>query len=252
MLRSCCVDRSTVIYNQTPVQFRDGLLRVSDVGKRGSPCTVCAHEKRHQIEIGLVHGVSGRVLGERFDLSKDAILRHARNHLSPQVRAGILAAQAPSAIDLDALRASESEGLLSQLVVQRARLQQQGDLAISLGDVSGCVAVEGKITANLALTGKLLGTLVSRHEVSHSSVLLTPDYLKLRQALLLALRPFPDAARAVGAALHLLESDAATDITARAARPAPKVIEHEPRARRFKPIPAILEPAAGPLPPPPC
>jgi hypothetical protein len=43
--------------------------------------------------------------------------------------AAILAAQKPSEVDLEALQASESAGLLAQLV-QRARLQQQGELAL--------------------------------------------------------------------------------------------------------------------------
>jgi len=60
--------------------------------------------------------------------------------------------------------------------------------------------------------------------------LISEDYLRVRAALVAALRPFPEAARAVGAALHRLEAGAATDITAAAskgrARPEPLTIEH--------------------------
>ena len=45
--------------------------------------------------------------------------------------------------------------------------------------------------------GKLLGTLVTRHAVSHTSILVSPDYLRLRSTLVDALRPFP-AANATG------------------------------------------------------
>jgi hypothetical protein len=187
-----------------------------------------------------VHGVSGRVLAQRFELSKDAIHRHAQKHLTPQIRAAILAAQQPTAIDLDALRTSESEGLLGSLMVQRARLLQLAALATDLGDVRGAVSTESAITASLALTARLLGQLVQVHDVRHSSILLTPDYLRLRQALVAALRPFPEAARAVGAALHAIESEAATDITTAAGKGrAPVLIEHR-------------APTAPPLPPPPC
>jgi hypothetical protein len=47
---------------------------------------------------------------------------------------------------------------------------------------------------------------------------------RIRSHGAVALRPFPEAARAVGAALHQLESDAAKDITPRAAK-APLVID---------------------------
>jgi hypothetical protein len=203
------------------------------VGKRGVPCSVCGHDKRHQIEIGLVHRVSSRVLAQRFGLSHDAILRHSRNHLSPTQRAAILNAQKPSPIDLDALRTSESEGLLAQLVGQRARLQQHSELALELGDVRGAVAAEHAITGNLALVGRLLGQLITRHDVRHTSILLSPDYLRLRDALTRALRPYSDAASAVAAALYAIEADAAKDIS-------------PPRS------PAAMDHVPLPLPPPPC
>src|SRR3954471_8884330 len=81
--------------------------------------------------VGLAHGIAHNALARRFGLHADAIGRHAANHVSPAVEAAILTAQAPSSIDLDKLQASESEGLLNQLVHQRARLQQ----AIDFGDV---------------------------------------------------------------------------------------------------------------------
>jgi hypothetical protein len=210
------------------------------VGKTGPKCTVCASEHRHRIEIGLVSGCSARFLADKFGLSKDSISRHQANHLTPAIRAGILAARKPSEIDLEALRADESAGLISQLVSQRARLHQHGDVAMSLGDVRACVSVESAITANLTLVGRLLGQLAVQHSVTHTSVLISQDWLRVRAALVAALRPFPEAARAVGAALHRLEAEAAKDITAAAsrgrARPEPALIEHE---------------AAPPAPPPP-
>src|SRR5262249_7212783 len=103
------------------------------MAKFGPKCTVCTSKHRHQIEIGLVHQVSAPVLAARFKLGKDAILRHAANHLTPAQRAAILAAQRPTEIDLDALRTTESEGLLAGLVAQRARLLAKADNAMEWG-----------------------------------------------------------------------------------------------------------------------
>jgi hypothetical protein len=188
-------------------------------------CSICNHPKRHQLEIGLTYKVPKPALARRFGVSTDALFRHARNHLSPQVKAAILGGDKRSAVDLEALQISESEGLLSQLVVQRARLQQHSDLALELGDIKAAVAVENAITTNLTLVAKLLGQLVQHHEVRRTSILISADYLQLRSALLKALRPYPEAARAVGHALHALESAAAEDITA-AGKSSP-VIEHQ-------------------------
>jgi len=200
--------------------------------KAARPCGVCAHAARHQIDLGLVHRVPARVLGIRFNLSKDALLRHARNHLSPVQRAALLSAVKPTEIDLEKLRTSESENLLAQLVAQRARLQQQSEAAAEMGDTRGAIAAESAILSNLVVVGKLLGQLVQHHSVTHSSLLISPDYLRLRSVLVDALRPYPDAARTVSAALHRLESDAARDISAAAAtqkaKPVPAVIDHAP------------------------
>src|SRR5689334_3840024 len=110
------------------------------MGRRGVPCSVCESKSRAQCEIGIVHKVPYRVLAARFDLSKDSIRRHAASHLSPTQRAALLTAQRPAtAVDLEQLRTTESEGLLSQLVVQRSRLQQAAELALELGDVRASV-----------------------------------------------------------------------------------------------------------------
>lgn len=200
------------------------------MSKSGRQCTVCNSKHRHQIEIGLTHGVPARVLAARFGFKRhDAILRHARAHLTAAQRAAILSAQKPTAIDLDALRTAESEGLLASLVAQRARLQAKADMAMEWGDVKGSITAEGAILANLGMVGKLLGQLVQVHDVRHMNLLISPDYLRLRSTLIDALRPYPEAARAVGAALHRLESDAAKDITAASRKPAaPIVIDHVP------------------------
>ena len=115
------------------------------MSKPSAKCTVCASEHRHKIDIGLVHQVAARVLAERFGLSKDAIHRHAANHLTPAQRSAILLAQKPSAIDLEQLRTSESEGLLAGLVAQRARRLVKADTAMGWGDVKGSVAAESNL-----------------------------------------------------------------------------------------------------------
>lgn len=203
---------------------------------------MCTSPHRAQIDIGLVNGLSCKSLGERFNLGNDAIERHATNHLLAQQRAAILSAQNPTGIDLEQLKVSEAEGLLSHVLTQRSRLHTLGELALEYQDIKAAVSVETAIGANLSLAAKLLGQLVSVHDHRHSSLLLTPDYIQLRTCLVDALRPFPDASRVVAAALHQLESNAALDITNRATRPKPapaavQVIEHEP--------------PAAPLPPPP-
>lgn len=184
--------------------------------KTGRPCMVCAHEKRHHIELGLVNRVNLKALAARFDVSIHALKRHSANHLSPVQRAALLSASRTPEIDLEALRTSESENLLAQLVAQRARLQHHSEFALDIGDVKAAIAAESAIRENLALVGKLLGQLVTRHEVRSTSLLVSPDWLKVRDKLIAALQPFPEASRAVGAALYAMEKSAGEEILATA------------------------------------
>ncbi len=87
------------------------------------------------------------------------------------------------------------------------------ELAVSTGDAGAAIRGEAAITNNLQLVSKLLGVLVNVHETRHQHILTHPDYLRLREVLLRALAPFPDARLAVGRALAGIETQAAEDIT---------------------------------------
>src|SRR5262245_45445414 len=115
--------------------------------KTGRRCRVCAHDRRHQIEIGMVLEVSDELLARRFGISRFSVLRHRQNHLTPTQVAAILSATKPSDIDLEALQRDESEGLLANLIAQRARLQTYIDKALEDGDTSGAVRCERSITS---------------------------------------------------------------------------------------------------------
>lgn len=93
------------------------------------------------------------------------------------------------------------------------------------GSIHGCIQAERAVTSNLELVAKLLGQLITHHEVRHTSILVSTDYIRLRQTIINALQPYPDAARAVGAALAALETEAASDI---AERKTPLVLEASP------------------------
>ena len=195
------------------------------MGERGPQCQVCASPQRHLVELGLLHRISLNVLAKRFSLHRDAIYRHRHAHMSPQLIAAILAAQKPSDIDLEALERSELEGLLASLIAQRARLQMLSEMAFEEGEIHAATGIERVITSSLELTSKLLGMLITRTHTTSTSVLISADYLQLRQAIVTALKPYPEAARAVGAALAVLETDAAKDI---AERKTPLLLEATP------------------------
>ena len=213
------------------------------MGKSGpGACQVCNSPHRHSVDVAQAHGLGHDAIGKRFDLSPHSVQRHGKNHLSPQMMAAVQHALHPSAIDLDALKVSEGENLLHNLVHQRARLANHIELAVAIGDPGAAIRGEGAITTNLQLVSKLLGVLVNVHETRHQHILTHPDYLRLREVLLRALAPFPEARIAVGRALAGIETQAAEDI-AKAPGRAPITID----ARPMPPCPVAM-PEAPPCP----
>jgi hypothetical protein len=59
--------------------------------KRGSGlrCTICNHAGLPQIDLAIATGRSKRAIAERFGVSRDAVWRHARAHLTPEMRAAL-------------------------------------------------------------------------------------------------------------------------------------------------------------------
>lgn len=176
-------------------------------------CSICQHPRRSLIDLALITRTPATAIAARFGVTSSALYWHRKHHLSPTQAAALLTALKPSEIDLEALERSESQGLLGELVEQRAKLRQFSEMAAELGNINAAVSAEKGITAALELTSKLLGMLVTRHELRSTSLLISADYIEMRSAILAALRPFPEASRAVAAALAKIEVRAADEIT---------------------------------------
>jgi hypothetical protein len=127
-----------------------------------------------------------------------------------QLKAAIVAAALkPKEADLDKLRIDESEGILGNLAHQRARLLYCQDSAMEAGEVEPVIRLSRVIHQNIELVGKYLGLFAQHHVSTKINVLVSEDYLQLRHALIAAIRPFPEARRAIADALHRLEGDIA-------------------------------------------
>jgi hypothetical protein len=173
-------------------------------------CRVCLHRDHAAIDLALARGISVLALSKRFDVSRDSLYRHAKSHLPPQLRAQLISA-APDlgSVDLDKLRETEGQSLLSHLVAIRGRLLGSLDFCEEHGDANMVARITSQLHVNLELTGKLLGTLGTGHTTINNSLILTSEaYVQMRVAMLRALRPFPEAALAVAQVLHTIEHEA--------------------------------------------
>jgi hypothetical protein len=181
------------------------------MAKRGPRCSVCSHRELAQIDTALARGVSAPAIARRFKLGTDSVYRHSRAHLPPQLRAALLAGPDLEGVDLDKLKETESQSLLGNLVALRHRLFAALDCAEEFNDAGMLTRVSSQLHANLELTGKLLGDL-GIGSTTNVNVLIMPQYVELRVALVQALAAFPEARQAVAQVLHQLESKAAESI----------------------------------------
>lgn len=176
------------------------------MGRTGNPCQVCEHPDRASIELGLANNVPGRVLGKRYGIHHDAVFRHGRNHIPPEVRAKLMTRGRMTPLELENLRQTESEGVLHHLVAVRARLYSYMDEAEQQTDYKGAATIGNAVLRNLEVTAKLLGDLHTGTVNVTNNLLVMPEFHALRTSIMQALRGHPQARADVVKALHGFES----------------------------------------------
>lgn len=155
-------------------------------------CTVCAHPERQAIDQALVAGGAMRPLAALYRVSPDAMERHAAAHL-PQALAK---AQ-------DAKEVAQGDDLLKQVRdLQRITMGLLAK-AVQANDLRTAVSAVGQARGNLELLGKLVGQLQQEGTVN---LVVSPEWVQVRAALISALAPYPEAARAVAGRLAALEA----------------------------------------------
>lgn len=147
-------------------------------------CTICESEKYDEINRMLVEGRTAyRRIASLCDVSEAAVRRHAAKHLPEALASAI-----------DAERVANGDDLLHQLRSLQSRAvailesaEKEGDYRVALGairEARGC----------LELLGRLAGELQERQSVN---VLVNPQWVEIRGAILQALEPHWEARDAV-------------------------------------------------------
>lgn len=157
-------------------------------------CTVCRHPDRPAIDQALVSHRPFRDIAGRFGVSKSAAVRHHDDHLPDTLAKARAAAEAARADDLlEQVQALRAKSLQLMLSAERA-----GDLRTALAGVR-------EARACLELLAELGQQLDRRPTVN---LLIAPEWLQARSALIDALQPYPEARAAVARALLALEPPA--------------------------------------------
>jgi hypothetical protein len=157
-------------------------------------CTVCTHPERQTIDKALAAGETHRDLVAEYRVSKDALSRHNATHVPPAVAKAQQAEDVQQALDV-----------LSQLKAINGTCLQILSDARRAGDTSTALKAADRVLRQLEFQARLLGEIDDRPQVN---ILISAEWTGVREALLAALRPYPEARLAVAGALAQLETSA--------------------------------------------
>ncbi|WP_024519385.1 hypothetical protein [Bradyrhizobium sp. Tv2a-2] len=199
-------------------------VRAGQIFARG--CQVCKHPDRWRIELLKAGGASLVSLADKFGVHKNAVDRHWHRHVSAEMKASYLLG--PVQLQELAAKAAEQGGsVLDHLHAVRTVLMGQLAVCAEASDSRGCAYVAGRLTSVLEVIAKIsgeLGDLARNVNITNNVNVLTqhPDFIRAQATIVQALGPFPEATRAVIAALDALESKAPQ----RASKAVPALLEH--------------------------
>ena len=148
-------------------------------------CSICQHPKRDEIDHAIVEGVPYRVIAHQFHVSKDAVYRHAKNHIPKQLAQAHAAAEATRADDLlERARAYEAKA-----VALLRKAEAQGDFNTALRGIR-------EARQGLELLARMRGELEAQGNI-RVNILELPELRIVLDVIYQALKPYPEAREAV-------------------------------------------------------
>lgn len=153
----------------------------------GRSCSICTHEKRGEIEAAVVAGSSYRVIAGQYGVGDASIQRHVASH----IKAAIEQAKATNeeARGLDVAKQLANINKITAEILKRSNDEKKDGMSL--------LAID-RLTRQVELQAKLFGTGESNEEQ------LEEQWLNVREVIFEALRPYPEARRAVARALLAL------------------------------------------------
>ncbi|MBN1631068.1 MAG: hypothetical protein JW990_15000 [Thermoleophilia bacterium] len=160
----------------------------------GRVCTVCAHEKRDDIDARIVCGDSSYKIAADYGVSAAAVQRHAKHHLS----AALAAMQTQEQADRRATLLDRIESLIERAEAMFNEAAASGKFDQSLNALK-------ELRLQLELLGKATGELNDRPQVT-INLMQSPEWLEVRAVIFAALAGYPDARACVSGRLLELEA----------------------------------------------
>lgn len=151
-------------------------------------CSVCGHPELEAINKALVSGQSNRSVAAKYNLSVTSVRRHKENHLPKS----LVKAQARKEI-------VQADSVMGDVSMIRSRLLTLLDIAEREGDIKNTCTVIKELRSTIELLAKVSGELETKTEIN---IIQNNTWIEIRTCVIDALKPYPEARRAV---IHALE-----------------------------------------------
>jgi hypothetical protein len=166
----------------------------------GGQCTICNHPQRGRIDFLLCSlagsgewGTGDRALGTKFGVSRQALGRHRRAHISEEYRAAVKIGPFQSEAALRQLLAEEGASVLDRFNAVYGGHLSRWLTALEAGD-DNVMVLHGKVMAALlAKVGLLTREMLppGAHQRIEQNFYLSPDFYQFQQRALRVLRRHP-------------------------------------------------------------
>lgn len=153
----------------------------------GRLCTACAHPQTEAISMALLQHVPMREIAQQYGLSLSAVARH-KDHIPAQL------AKAD-----EAHHVAEAGSVMQRIMELDKRADEIYQIATTDQDHGVALKALKELREVTTLYAKLAGEISSAKTVNN--IIVTPEWLSMRAVMLKALEPYPDARRALVAAL---------------------------------------------------
>jgi hypothetical protein len=155
--------------------------------------------------------VSGDAIAAKYAVSRDAVYRHCRNHISDETRASYVA-DVPIR-EMAAKAAASAGSILDYLELVRAALFRNFQTAAEHGDINATNTTGRALLEVLRdiarLTGELLtASQITNIQTNNYNFAASAEFSALQAMLVERLAPHPDALAAVLAGLEALDANA--------------------------------------------
>jgi len=161
-------------------------------------CTICSHANRAEIESAVVAGTPYRSIALQYNTSHTSIQRHIAEHIQESISHSQEAVE--EARGLDVVKQLKAINTITLSILKNARDNKKDSMALYAID---------RVMKQLELQARLLGDI----DKPQINIYVSPEWHAIRDRIVLALLPYPEARIAVAQELLQIESSSHAGIS---------------------------------------